>query len=94
MKIKFEAGRGRFAVSARDIEVGELIAVENAFVALIDKVLMEFRTCREVIELPNAGSNPESLIRSPINYLNIHEFLTLNSGFEPVEGSSPTSPIH
>lgn len=46
MKIKFEAGRGRFAVSARDIEVGELIAVENAFVALIDKVLMEFRTCR------------------------------------------------
>ncbi|XP_023339922.1 SET and MYND domain-containing protein 4 [Eurytemora carolleeae] len=37
VKIKFEAGRGRFAVSARDIEVGELIAVENAFVALIDK---------------------------------------------------------
>jgi hypothetical protein len=35
--IKYEKERGRFAVAARDIAVGELIAVETAFVALLDK---------------------------------------------------------
>jgi len=36
--IKYEKERGRYAVAARDIAVGELIAVETAFVALLDKV--------------------------------------------------------
>jgi hypothetical protein len=35
--IKYEKERGRYAVAARDIAVGELIAVETAFVALLDK---------------------------------------------------------
>ena len=38
MRIQYESGRGRFAVAARDIQVGELIALEHAFVALLDKV--------------------------------------------------------
>jgi hypothetical protein len=35
--IKYEKERGRYAVAASDIAVGELIAVETAFVALLDK---------------------------------------------------------
>ncbi len=35
--IKYEKERGRYAVAARDIAIGELIAVETAFVALLDK---------------------------------------------------------
>ena len=30
-------GRGRFIIAERDIEIGELIAVENAHVAMLDK---------------------------------------------------------
>ncbi len=37
VSIKYEKERGRYAVAARDIAVGELIAVETAFVALLDK---------------------------------------------------------
>ena len=34
--------------------------------------------CKEVVKLPYTGSNPEPTIHSPINYLNNHEYLTLN----------------
>ena len=35
--IRYAASRGRYAVAARDIRVGELIAVEEAFVAVLDR---------------------------------------------------------
>ena len=34
--------------------------------------------CKEVVKLPYTGSNPEPTFHSPINYLNNHEYLTLN----------------
>ena len=37
VRIVYGEGRGRYAVASRDVEVGELIAVETAFVALLDK---------------------------------------------------------
>ena len=35
--IRYAASRGRYAVAARDIRVGELIAVEEAFVSVLDR---------------------------------------------------------
>ena len=37
VQITYKKGQGRFATAARDIEVGELIAAETAFVACLDK---------------------------------------------------------
>ena len=37
VQIKFARNRGRYAVAARDIKIGELVAVEKAFVSFLDK---------------------------------------------------------
>ena len=37
VRIKYEEGRGRFAVAGRDIKAGELIARERPFVSLLDR---------------------------------------------------------
>jgi len=37
VQITYKKGQGRFATAARDIEVGELIAAETAFVSCLDK---------------------------------------------------------
>ncbi len=35
--VRYEEGRGRFCVAAKKIEIGELIAVETPFVAMLDR---------------------------------------------------------
>ena len=42
--LRYEEGRGRFAVAAREIKVGELIAKEKPFVSLLDRELVT-QTC-------------------------------------------------
>jgi len=37
VQIKYAEGRGRYAVANREIKVGELIAIENPYVSLVDK---------------------------------------------------------
>ena len=37
VQIKFARNRGRYAVAARDIKIGELVAMEKAFVSFLDK---------------------------------------------------------
>merc|ERR1712223_68375 len=41
VRIRYEEGRGRFAVAAREIKVGELIAKEKPFVSLLDRELVK-----------------------------------------------------
>ena len=52
--------------------------------------MAEFNELQELVEPPNAGSNPDSLIYSPNNYLNPYECKGLNQWFkfEPTFGSS------
>ena len=38
--LRYEEGRGRFAVAAREIKVGELIAKEKPYVSLLDRELV------------------------------------------------------
>ena len=40
LKCRYEEGRGRFAVAAREIKVGELIAKERPYVSLLDRELV------------------------------------------------------
>merc|ERR1712223_199767 len=41
VRIRYEEGRGRFAVAAREIKVGELIAKEKPYVSLLDRELVK-----------------------------------------------------
>ena len=38
--LRYEEGRGRFALAAREIKVGELIAKEKPYVSLLDRELV------------------------------------------------------